>query len=143
MALPPLATVPDLEALVPGTVDVSRAEAVLTRVSSLVRSEAGRTWEGTDPPDAVVAVTLEVAKRVYLNPHNMRQASTGPFGGTYDLVGLYLLPDEKRIITRAVTSRRGLFTLATTRGEDWLGTTYVPTGPEPSGYDFPWYSDDV
>ena len=31
----------------------------------------------------------------------------------------------------------------TTRGDEWpLDTVYVPTGPAPSGYPFPWYSAD-
>lgn len=93
-------------------------------------------------PDAIRAVTLEVAKRVHLNPENMRQTATGPFSGSYALVGVYLTPTEQLIVSRAATARRGLFTLATTRGEDALGTTYVPTGPPPSGYDFPLFASD-
>lgn len=123
--------------------DATRADAVLFRVSSLIRSYAGRTWAGETVPDAVVAVTLEVAQRVYTNPRNVQSGTTGPFGAQFAFVGLSLTDEEKNDISRAVGRRRGgLRTVETTRGDPVCTTVYVPTGPPPSGYDFPWYASD-
>lgn len=119
----------------------TRAEAVLARVSALVRSEAGRTWATTPPPDAVVAVVLEVAQRVFLNPRNVQSSQTGPFAARYAMVGLSLTAAEKADIDRAVGRRRGgLRSIETTRGDqEACETAYVPTGPPPEGEPFPWY----
>lgn len=123
--------------------DATRADAVLARVSSLVRSYAGRMWEAEDPPDAVVTVVLDVAQRVYLNPRNTTTTGNGEFAATYAIVGLSLTDEEKRAIDQAVGRRRGsLRSIETTRGDPVCVTGYVPTGPPPSGYDFPWYALD-
>jgi len=147
MALPSLATREQLEeglGVAPITgLDATRAEAVLFRVSSLVRSYAGRTWETTPAPDAVVTVVLEVAQRVYLNPRNTTTAGNGEFSAAYAIVGLSLTDEEKRAIDGAVGRRRGsLGSIETTRGDPVCTTGYVPTGPPPAGYDFPWCALD-
>jgi hypothetical protein len=148
MALPPLASRSQLEEHLERTLNgaqAARAEAVLHQVSALVRSAAGgrRTpWPDGTAPDAVVAVVLAVAKRVFENPHNVKASTTGPFGATYALVGLYLEDAERRIVRRAAGRRQGgLRSIPVTRGECRNDSTvYVPT--DRGGAGFPWYVAD-
>ena len=156
MALPLLAEVHHLAAVVgvPIPSGDPRAEAVLFRASALVRSYSGQTW--TDPltglsttiPDDVQSVVLSVAERIWTNPQGAIQITKGPF--TTRLAesageGLYLTDTEKAILARYRSGGTGgLWTLGRTRGDlDVNDTRYVPTGPEPSGYPFPWYASDV
>lgn len=140
-----LATVSDLEGLLGQTLDDagrSRAAAVLDRVSSLVRSE-GLAWADIPSvPESVVTVVLDIAHRVFLNPQNFRQVTSGPFAGSYSFVGLHLTGAERRIVRRAAGRRSGLQVISTTRDDFGDGTVWIPTGPEPSGQPFPWYAED-
>ena len=104
----------------------TRAGAVLSRVSAVVRSAAGVTWEGEEVPEEVEAVVLEVAKRVWTNPNGVRQQATGPFSASYAVVGVYLTDEERRILGKYRANQRGLWTLNTTRGDDEGDTVWVP-----------------
>lgn len=107
MALPPLASVADLEARLPTgdlteSDDVRRAEAALADASALVRSEAGRTWVGDDDeldgvPDIVTTVVLAVAQR-RLNG----SFTYGSDGTAQQDFGLYLKRDERAAIRSAI-----------------------------------------
>ena len=156
MALPPLITVEQLKALVGAPISGSgleRAEAVLFRVSALIRSYSGQTWvndlgELEDVPDDVQSVALGVAFREWDNPRGAVQLTKGPF--TTRLAeaagqGLYLTDTEKSTLDKyRERSLGGLWSLQRTRGDEYVGQTgYVPTGPPPSGPPFPWYGDDV
>lgn len=126
--------------------DVVWAALVLDAVSAFVRQEAGQAWDPVvDVPATARAVTLQVAARVYRNPHAASSWSKtrGPFGEQITFanpvaVGLYLTKDDKAAL--GIRGKSGLWTQATTRGETCGFTYYVPTEGGPP---FPWYADDV
>ena len=127
--------------------DDPRAEAVLSAASNMVSAYAGKDWSTEDAPADVVDIAVQAAARVYLSPANpnIRNWNKGPFGeGYFDAAanGLYLTDEEKTVLNRFRTAAFGLGTVSTTRGSVTDGTIYVPTGPEPSGYPFPWYAAD-
>lgn len=147
MSLPPLATVAELSARLPVSVDLgdaTRAAAVLEDASALVRDEAGATWVDsvgalTVVPDVVRMIVLEVAGRA-LN----RSFVYGAEGeGAREVGGLYLKGDEKRRLNAAVAgggTKPSLWTLPTTRG-DADDVEYRPVSgggdPLPWGYTGP------
>lgn len=151
MAAAPLVTVEEFSVWLRKPLDGSDAAwagMVLDVVSSLVRSEAGVTWDGVEVPAPARAVTLEVAARVYRNPEAATSYSKtrGPFGDSITwadptAVGLYLSDRERRLVRpRASGTVAGLWTLGTTRADPAGETIYVPVEGAPP---FPWYSDDV
>lgn len=130
--------------------DDPRATAVLSAASNLVVGYAGKvdTWTAAvEVPADVADIVVQVAARVYLSPpnSNVRQWTKGPFGeGYFDAAqnGLYLTDEEKDTLGRFRSTASGLGVLSTTREDPSTGTIYVPTGPPPAGYPFPWYSAD-
>jgi hypothetical protein len=127
--------------------DDLRAGAVLSAASNLVAAYTGKDWSTTEAPADVVDIVVQVAARVYLSPANpnVRNWNKGPFAeGYFDAAqnGLYLTDEEKTALNRFRTAASGLGTLSVTRGEGGGDTIYVPTGPEPAGYPFPWYAAD-
>lgn len=136
----PLAEVTDLELWL-GTpiTDAARADAVLAAVSSLVRSQAGRTWEGEVVPDEVAAIVVDVAGHIWRNPAAVRQSGTGPFSVSYAIVqGLSLTADQKATLRHYGAQARGLWTMSTTRNDAAADTEYVPVVGTDT--EFPWYS---
>lgn len=130
MALLPLVNAADFSDWLGRSFEASelpRAEAVLLRVSSLVRSRAGgRTWENEEVPGEIATVVLTVASRVWNNPNAARQQTAGPFSESYVVTGAYLTPEEAAIVGRYSATSRGLWTLGTTRGDDAGDTVWVP-----------------
>ena len=120
----------------------TRAAAVLDAVSSLVRSEAGRTWEGETVPDDIATVVVQVAARVFNNPdgYTSERIDDYSYQVAANQVGLYLTPGEARIVGRYRAQPRGLWSLATTRDDSAADTAYVPVIGGPP---FPWYASDV
>lgn len=121
MALPPLASLDDLEAWFSSSVDPARAEAILSAASTLVRSTAGRAWvdaEGEPDDDltetqidAAHTVVLMVAARVYTNPNGVAQQTSGPFSksvAAWAALGLELTDTEKGMLTVSVSGIPGL-----------------------------------
>lgn len=102
----------------------SRAEAALDDASAIIRAWAdGTTWvtDGAldaDLPDAIVAITYAVARRVFDNPDAVTQSSIGPYSETIDNASadVYLKKSEKELISRLTRTTGGIGTLATTRG---------------------------
>lgn len=150
MSLSPLATVSELGAALGRALsdDDTRAETALSRASALVRSYTGQLFNDTEGvPDDVKGVVVDVAMRRYENPNAAIQITKGPF--TTRLAeaageGLYLTAGEKAILSKYRAGGGGLWTLRRTRGDEIPDDTgYVPTGPPPSGADFPWYGSDV
>jgi hypothetical protein len=158
MALPPLAPASDLAAWIGQDIPLgdpeTRAGAVLSAASALVRGYTGQTWVNdagalVAVPDDVAAVTVQVAARVWSNPEFVESITIddstrrwGSAGGQ----GVYLTEHEKDALSgyRTGSSSTGLSTLGLTRGSGVLDpNVYVPTGPPPSGPPFPWYSDDA
>lgn len=155
MALPPLAEVSDLADWVGRTIsdDDPRAGAVLSAASALVRSFVGLTWVDdteslTEVPDSVAAIVVQVAARVWHNPSGAVSWTKGPFSERYSegsvSSGLYLTDSEKEALSafQVGNSGTGLGTISLAGGGLDCETIYVPTGPPPSGYPFPWYSVD-
>lgn len=125
--------------------DDLRAGAVLSAASSLVSGYAGKDWSTVEAPADVAAIVVQVAARVWSNPTGAVAWTKGPFSERYSdsaALGLYLTESEQSALNRFRTSASGLGTLSVTRGEENEATIYVPTGPEPSGYPFPWYAAD-
>lgn len=153
MALPPLAEVSDLAAWVGQDIPDAdpRAGAVLSAASALVRSYAGLTWvdESTgvlgDVPDDVAAVVVQVSARVWMNPSGATYRVSGPLAeqfGKERSQGLYLTEAEREVLANYRSSPADFGTLSVTTGAVSDPTVYVPTGPPPAGYPFPWYSAD-
>lgn len=117
--------------------DEERAEAILTAVSSLVRSEAGLTWEDEAVPDDIAGVVLEVASGIYHNPRAVKQTSVGDVSATFAVVsGLSLTQAQKAIIGRYRAQSRGLWTQGFTRNDLGADTVYIPVEGAPP---IPWY----
>lgn len=125
--LPALASLDDLLVRLGSTedeltdVELARAQAALDDSSTLVRTEAGKTWVTDDEldediPDVVVMVTLSVARRGLLNPDGYRQETLGDHSVTYGGPdSLYLTDAEKGLIASAL-GNFALGTISTTRG---------------------------
>lgn len=125
------ALLPELEArlgikALRGT-DAARAEAVLADAMQLVLAAVGSAI--TDPPQlAVTAVVLSVARRAYLNPAGVLSETVGPYTVRYgddSPSGVYLTAAEQAILGRLRSGGHGLWSLSTTRGDDYLMTLYV------------------
>ena len=150
MALFPLAEVSDLAAWVGQAIPDSdpRAGAVLSAASALVRSYAGVTWEGVAAPEDVSAVVVQVASRVWLNPNGVVSVTLDDGSLRWSeasAAGLYLTDADKAVLSSYQTQGAdsfGLGTVSMAGGSTVNDTTYVPTGPPPSGYPFPWYSTE-
>lgn len=149
--LPALATLDELEARLgvdPGSLsgpDSARAQAALDDASALVREESRRDWVDTDDaitaPPSLVRVVLGAALRNFRNPDGEISQTAGPFSRTVKAadVGVYLTPAETEIVRRYRQESTGLWTLRTTRGDDYDSTLYLDDqyGLElfPVGYD--------
>lgn len=105
MPLPPLASVEELDAWLPGVTIVgddsaeTRAEAVLNAASAYVRADRGRTWTDSedalvdDIPDEIGVLVVQIAARMWANPTGTIQETAGPFSTTH---GPATLTDEER-----------------------------------------------
>lgn len=125
--------------------DDAHALAVLGMASSLVRSYVGKTWESELVPDAAAQVTVDVAFRAWSNPEGLIADAIDDGSRRWSeraAEGFYLTAANRTMLDSLRSSRRGLWTLGTTRGDDVMDTVYVPTGPPPSGYPFPLYAAD-
>lgn len=133
MTLPPLAPVAALETrlgLGPGTLagaDLARAQAALDDVSALIRAEAGSPLVDPDgvtitAPEAAVAVTLAVAKRVYLNPDGLAGFSVEGYSEQQPqgAVGVIMTDDETAVIRAAIAG-------STAGGSVTLGSVRTPS----------------
>lgn len=118
--------------------ETQRAEAILEDVSALARSE-GKNWPADNIPPDVRAVVLAAALRVFKNPNMYTSSSAGPFTnrihdsafatGTFTSAELAILVRSR--------GKSGLWTQATTRGEDDMDTGYLPV--EGSSESFPYF----
>lgn len=133
MTLPAFASVADLAARTPGGIsddDEARAQAALDDASSKIRAEAGESWVDAngdldlpDDPDwaadAIVRITLAVARRAMENPEGLTQESLGPYSESRSNASpdVYLTTAEKRDIAKIVGGTSGLWTLGTTRDD--------------------------
>ena len=104
--------------------DKARAEACLSDASDLVTAAAGSGL--ADPPQPLaVTVTLNSARRAYLNPSGALQETVGPYSVRYgdeSPNGVYLTSAELQAL-RTIGSH-GLWTLTTYR-ESAEETLYV------------------
>jgi hypothetical protein len=150
MALAPLALVSDLAARAGEQIldDDARAGSVLSMASSLVRAYVGNDYADVAVPDAAVQVTVDVAYRVWSNPDGLVgdgiDDASRRWSESTASEGFYLTKANKIILDSLRTSRSngGLWTLGVEKGDEYAGTVYVPTAPEPAGYPFPWYAAD-
>lgn len=125
--------------------DDAHALAVLGMASSLVRSYVGKTWESELVPDAAAQVTADVAFRAWSNPEGLIADAIDDGSRRWSeraAEGFYLTAANRTMLDSLRSTRRGLWTLGTTRGDDVLDTIYVPTGPAPSGDPIPFYAAD-
>ena len=140
--LPPLASLTDFTDRLGrplSGVDATRAESAIRDASAIVRTEAGENWvdvngDLTEVPEAIVAITMAVARRSWENPSGKTTTSEGigqyteANGWANASADVYLKASEKAII-RAVTGRSGgVGTLSTTRGH--LETPSVLSGSD-------------
>lgn len=148
MALPSFATYDDLVLRLPEnvTVDEDRAEAALFDASALIHAESASVWvsDGAltdDVPDVVLTICCKAAIRALVNPAGHTQEATGPFSTSYGDV--YLTSRETAIVRGASGGTGGLWTLSTTRNDEYEsdlptfdGVQYLPvTGQdEPMPY---------
>lgn len=153
--LPALASTADLSARARDAIAADDAGAlwVLGTASALIRSYVGTTlmpdgWVEGDPftpPDGAKAVAVEVAYRVWSNPDNLVADGIDDATRRWSdraADGFFLTAADRLILDGLKAKRSGLYTLSVTRGDDYSATIYVPTGPPPSGYPFPWYAAD-
>jgi hypothetical protein len=123
----PFADVAALAAWVGQTLanDDARALAVLSAASSIIEAEVGsdvvEEWE-TIPGD-VVAVTVQVAARVWWNPQGLVADAIDDYSRRWENAGesgIYLTAGERDLLSKYRTSGpKGLWTLGTTRGDDY------------------------
>lgn len=133
--LPAFALIGDLAARITGGIDDSdleRAQAALDDASTLIRSEAGRTWTTTNDDDEIVLdlptgddawkadillrVCCSAARRSLENPDGVSQESLGAYSVSVANASsdVYLTSGELRDIRRAA-GKSGLSTITTTR----------------------------
>lgn len=126
MADVPFATVTALGAWVGETLadEDPRATALLRAASYLVASEVGtdvaEAWD--EIPGEVASVVTQVAARVWFNPQGLVGDSIDDYTRRWDSPesGVYLTQMERDILSRyRVKGPRGLWTLGTTRGDDY------------------------
>ncbi|MCA1191620.1 hypothetical protein [Saccharopolyspora sp. 6V] len=102
-----------------------RANAALEDASGFVRGESGRDWTAEAVPAPIVAVVLRCALRLYSNPDFLASdtETAGPFSRSRtlnkDAQSGYLTDEEILLCRRYGQRRTGLWTLGTTRGEDY------------------------
>lgn len=136
--LAPLAAFEDFKDRIPDGIpdsDEARAQANLHDASVLIRVEAGKTWEGEEPPEIAVAICMAVARRAFLNPDEARSEAIDTQVTSFANPDIYLTKKELRLIQKAA-GRSGLWTQGITRTEDDLPDT-------PSVLrDGPWAVDD-
>lgn len=151
MAAIPLATVADLAARADEDIPESDAHSkwILSTASSLVRAYVGDDFaDPTTIPAAATEVTVDVAYRVWTNPDSVVSDSVDDaqrrWAERTASEGFYLTAANKLMLDRLrkPRSNRGLWTLSVEKGDVYRDTIYVPTAPPPSGYPFPWYSDE-
>lgn len=147
MALPPVEELlPDFEARlgVPigslAGVDLARAQACLSDASDLVTAAAGDDLGDPVAPVAVT-ITLNVARRAYLNPSGAVSETVGPYSVKYaddSANGVYLTDAERSALHSLGSSHVGLGVIETYRGDD-VGTLYVYDQDGVNGGDaIPW-----
>lgn len=147
-ALPALALVADLadRAGEPIASDDAAARAVLAMASAVVRAYVRNDYTVDPVPDAAKVVTIEVAYRVWRNPEGLIGDSVDDTSRRFvdrSADGFYLTAAEKLVLDPLRTGRTGgLWNLGVTKNDALADTVYVPTGPPPSGYPFPWYAAD-
>ena len=155
MALPPLAEVSDLAAWVGRAIPDAdpRAGAVLSHASTKVRAYTRNEWMDeagsvlADPlPDVISQVAVRVAARAYRNPEDLDSVTLDDGTKRWGSIrGLVLTDEDKSDLSeyRSDSLPSGIGTIGTYRDDSaYLETNYVPTGPPPAGYPFPWYADD-
>lgn len=125
-----------------------RALSVLSVASSVVRAYVGpsaQEWDDEGIPDGARDVTIDVAARVWLNPGGLERDAIDDVqrGFGQQAHERFYLTAANRMILDALRPRTGgLFTVSVAAAEPPLDTIFVPTGPPPSGYPFPWYDVD-
>ena len=153
MPAAPIATAADLGAFVGEDIadGNARAEMLLRMASNLVRSHTGTAWGESDNaavPEAVSDVVIDVAARMWFNPEGLIGDGVDDYRRQWSesaADGMYLTAANRAMLAPHVKSKStGLRTIATERGDlGTSGTIYVPTGPPPSGYPFPWYEEPM
>lgn len=162
MALPPLASIADLEEwlgiepLDEDSADAARAGAYLRVASALVRSFTHREWVGEDDEadasepaitdediELVKGIVVQAAERKWRNPTGAVQETRGPFSSTYAAAvafGIFLTEVEEAQLLdfQVAPARPKLWSLRTTRG-DCLDTNWVDVYPpgQPLPVDYP------
>lgn len=138
MALPPLATIEEFNALIIGDVkpgeETERANALLTAASSLVRFEAGTDWvdeTGTlsGVPDVANTITLAAAVRAWYNPAQVNSQQLGASSVRYGDVWLTKSEADRLGL---LAGKRGLTSVNLTPGFGFERDNY---GWAPVAYD--------
>ena len=102
-----------------------RAEGALEDAINLVRGETGKDWDNEAIPAPLVTVVLKVALRTYRNPEFLaaETQNAGPFSQaktrSSDGQTGYLTEVEILLCRRYATRSIGLWSLSTTRGEEY------------------------
>jgi hypothetical protein len=116
-----------------------RAEAILAAASTLVRSKSGRAWVDAsgvqladaddDDFDIVKTIVVQVAARVWTNPHGITQETTGPYSrstAAWAALGLSLTESEADMLPILLDSKRpALWSMRTTRAESDVPDRYL------------------
>lgn len=131
MAVPPLATVPDLEARLGKSLDGGEkalAEAALTDASALVR-HYGLPWAvPAAAPEVAVGITLAAAERRVRNPEGYRMEMEGSY--QYQLPASaptgVALTDAEIDLLRELSGRGGLASVEIVRPFRVDDTWYAP-----------------
>jgi hypothetical protein len=135
-----LAEVVDLQALLGRTLDgdeLVRGVALLQAATGLVYDEIGYDkWvdqttgriSRDQVPWSIRHIVARAAERAMRNPGGYSSESSGDY--TYQRTGVaaegvYFTESEWRTIRRRSSSRTGLWTQPTTRGEEWPRTVYL------------------
>lgn len=139
MALPSLASLQEFQEWHGSAVDASRATAILSAASTLIRSSTGRVWVDADGPESGMSATaisaartvcLIVAERVYTNPSGATQEQSGPYSrsvAAWAASGLTLRPEELAMLNQVSPGVPGLHSVrvvapaaaAASRWKEW------------------------
>ena len=148
MPLPPLASVDDFGAWEQAPVtDQVRASAILAAASTLIRARTGRVWVDADGEieagisevqrEVARSVCLQVASRVYNNPHGETSESVANYSrsvAAWSAQGLTLTADELAQLGSAPTT--GIPGL-------WSVRVVAPSQARGTPYSYEWWEDDA
>lgn len=125
-----LATVDEVAAVMGGPSDFTRTNTLIGLASALVAEVMGYAATPNPVPAVAKTVTIAAVIRGLINPTGISAQQAGAFSTSFSkdagLYGIYLTDEERAALERLKPGIRGLFTVATYRGDPIGAPRYTP-----------------